>query len=70
MKLSARNALKGTVKEVEHGAVNSEVTGHSRETSPVKTRHAPQEDRRDREPLSHMVLELNIFGVDVECLVL
>ena len=26
MKLSARNALKGTVKEVEHGAVNSEVT--------------------------------------------
>ena len=26
MKLSARNALKGTIKNVEHGAVNSEVT--------------------------------------------
>ncbi|MGH9879833.1 MAG: TOBE domain-containing protein [Pyrinomonadaceae bacterium] len=26
MKLSARNILKGTVKSVEHGAVNSEVT--------------------------------------------
>lgn len=26
MKLSARNTLKGTVKRVEHGAVNSEVT--------------------------------------------
>jgi molybdopterin-binding protein len=26
MQLSARNQLKGTVKEVEHGAVNSEVT--------------------------------------------
>ncbi|HBB96280.1 MAG TPA: transporter [Blastocatellia bacterium] len=25
MKLSARNVLKGTVKSVEHGAVNSEV---------------------------------------------
>jgi molybdopterin-binding protein len=25
MKLSARNILKGTVKSVEHGAVNSEV---------------------------------------------
>jgi molybdopterin-binding protein len=26
MQLSARNLLKGTVKSVEHGAVNSEVT--------------------------------------------
>jgi len=26
MELSARNQLKGTVKKVEHGAVNSEVT--------------------------------------------
>lgn len=26
MKLSARNILKGTIKNVEHGAVNSEVT--------------------------------------------
>ena len=26
MKISARNTLKGTVKTVEHGAVNSEVT--------------------------------------------
>ena len=26
MKISARNILKGTVKSVEHGAVNSEVT--------------------------------------------
>ena len=26
MQLSARNQLKGTVKKVEHGAVNSEVT--------------------------------------------
>src|ERR1044072_9266304 len=26
MKISARNQLKGTVKNVEHGAVNSEVT--------------------------------------------
>ena len=26
MLLSARNQLKGTVKKVEHGAVNSEVT--------------------------------------------
>jgi len=26
MQLSARNALKGTVRRVEHGAVNSEVT--------------------------------------------
>jgi len=26
MKISARNTLKGTVKRVEHGAVNSEVT--------------------------------------------
>jgi len=26
MKISARNTLKGTVKKVEHGAVNSEVT--------------------------------------------
>lgn len=26
MKISARNTLKGTVKQVEHGAVNSEVT--------------------------------------------
>ena len=26
MQLSARNQLKGTVKRVEHGAVNSEVT--------------------------------------------
>mgnify|MGYP003288516033 CR=1 FL=1 len=26
MKISARNQLKGTVKKVEHGAVNSEVT--------------------------------------------
>ncbi len=25
MKISARNTLKGTVKRVEHGAVNSEV---------------------------------------------
>jgi len=25
MKLSARNMLKGTVKEVHHGAVNSEI---------------------------------------------
>jgi molybdopterin-binding protein len=26
MQLSARNQLKGTVKRVEHGAVNSEIT--------------------------------------------
>lgn len=26
MKISARNALKGKVKKVEHGAVNTEVT--------------------------------------------
>jgi molybdopterin-binding protein len=26
MRISARNQLKGTVKKVEHGAVNSEVT--------------------------------------------
>ena len=26
MKISARNQFKGTVKKVEHGAVNSEVT--------------------------------------------
>ncbi len=26
MRLSARNQLKGTVKKVEHGAVNSEIT--------------------------------------------
>jgi molybdopterin-binding protein len=26
MQISARNQLKGTVKKVEHGAVNSEVT--------------------------------------------
>jgi molybdopterin-binding protein len=26
MRISARNRLKGTVKKVEHGAVNSEVT--------------------------------------------
>ena len=26
MKISARNILQGTVKSVEHGAVNSEVT--------------------------------------------
>ena len=26
MQLSARNQLRGTVKKVEHGAVNSEVT--------------------------------------------
>jgi molybdopterin-binding protein len=26
MEISARNTLKGTVKTVEHGAVNSEVT--------------------------------------------
>ena len=26
MKISARNQIKGTVKNVEHGAVNSEVT--------------------------------------------
>jgi molybdopterin-binding protein len=26
MQVSARNQLKGTVKKVEHGAVNSEVT--------------------------------------------
>lgn len=26
MNISARNQLKGTVKKVEHGAVNSEVT--------------------------------------------
>ncbi len=26
MKLSARNMLKGTVKQVKHGTVNSEVT--------------------------------------------
>jgi len=26
MELSARNQLKGTVKKLEHGAVNSEVT--------------------------------------------
>lgn len=26
LKLSARNILKGTIKDVEHGAVNSEVT--------------------------------------------
>ena len=26
MQLSARNQLKGTVRKVEHGAVNSEVT--------------------------------------------
>ena len=26
MKISARNVLKGKVKQVEHGAVNSEVT--------------------------------------------
>jgi len=26
LKLSARNILKGTIKNVEHGAVNSEVT--------------------------------------------
>ena len=26
MKISARNQIKGTVKKVEHGAVNSEVT--------------------------------------------
>jgi molybdopterin-binding protein len=26
MEISARNQLKGTVKKIEHGAVNSEVT--------------------------------------------
>lgn len=26
MRISARNTLKGTVKKVEHGAVNSQVT--------------------------------------------
>ena len=26
MKISARNVLEGTVKNVEHGAVNSEIT--------------------------------------------
>ena len=26
MRISARNQLKGTVKKVEHGAVNSEIT--------------------------------------------
>jgi molybdopterin-binding protein len=26
MKISARNTLKGTVKKIEHGAVNSEIT--------------------------------------------
>ncbi len=26
MRISARNQIKGTVKKVEHGAVNSEVT--------------------------------------------
>ena len=46
MRISARNVLKGTVKQVNHGAVNSEVVIHlpgGLEIVSVITRHSAEE---------------------------